>query len=82
MRVVYLISSLQIAIFIGLWIYYSTNSLYKCPCKRYNQSFPIAKSSGTLSFFALYYHLVIYGNVYVIFHRIHFDVFTFYIFSG
>lgn len=43
---IYVLSFLQIAVFTGLWIYYIRDPLYKCPCKRYDQAFPIAKSSG------------------------------------
>lgn len=46
---IFILSSfLQITIFSGLWIYYLKNPLFKCPCKKYQQGFPIAKSSAYL----------------------------------
>jgi hypothetical protein len=46
--IVYIASFVEIAIFIGFWIYYIKDPLYDCPCRRYQQSFPIAKSSALL----------------------------------
>ena len=43
-----LINGLQFSIFGILWYYYFKNPLFKCPCKKYYQGFPIAKSSATL----------------------------------
>ena len=42
------ISILQIVIFAIVLQYYSNNSLFKCPCKRFGLSFSIAKASATL----------------------------------
>jgi len=43
-----LISCLELIIFGSLWYYYFINPLFKCPCKKYFQGFPIAKASATL----------------------------------
>lgn len=48
MKFIALISFLQITIFSSLWYYYFIDSLFKCPCKKYYQGFPIAKSSAIL----------------------------------
>lgn len=48
MKFIVLISFLQITIFSSLWYYYFIDSLFKCPCKKYYQGFPIAKSSAIL----------------------------------
>jgi hypothetical protein len=42
------ITFLQFAIFTGLWYYYWLHPMFKCPCLKYQQSFPIAKSSAML----------------------------------
>ena len=42
------VTFLQFAIFIGLWYYYWLHPMFKCPCLKYQQSFPIAKSSAML----------------------------------
>ncbi len=44
----FILSCLQLTIFGCLWYYYFTHSLFKCPCKKYNHGFPIAKSSAIL----------------------------------
>lgn len=54
---------LQIAIFIGLWIYYLRDPLYKCPCKRYDQAFPIAKSSGFMININIFITLLSSSNI-------------------
>jgi hypothetical protein len=47
--IVYCITGLiEIVLFAGFWVYYGTDPLYGCPCKRYEQGFPIAKSSALL----------------------------------
>ena len=43
-----ILSCLQLIIFGCLWYYYFTHSLFKCPCKKYNHGFPIAKASAML----------------------------------
>ena len=42
------ITLLQLAIFIGVWYYYLLHPMFKCECLKYQQSFPIAKSSAML----------------------------------
>ncbi len=42
------VTFLQFAIFTGLWYYYWLHPMFKCPCLKYQQSFPIAKSSAML----------------------------------
>jgi hypothetical protein len=43
-----LISVLQICIVIGIYIYYSNIREYRCVCKRYKITFPLAKASAWL----------------------------------
>lgn len=48
---VFLIASitfLQIAIFVILWHYYSTQPLFKCPCQTFGNAFSISKAAGIL----------------------------------
>lgn len=42
------VTFLQFAIFTGLWYYYWLNPMFKCPCLKFQETFPIAKSSAML----------------------------------
>lgn len=41
-------SIIQIPIFIAFWVYYSTNKNFRCSCKKFKQTFPLAKTSAAL----------------------------------
>lgn len=38
----------QIALFTYVWVYYKTNNDFRCVCKKFQDSFPLAKSSAAL----------------------------------
>jgi hypothetical protein len=59
-----LISCLQFIIFGSLWYYYFINPLFKCPCKKYFQGFPIAKASATLININIFMILIILSKTY------------------
>lgn len=39
---------LQIPIFYGFWYYYSTHKQFQCSCKKFKETFPLAKASASL----------------------------------
>lgn len=43
----------QVAIFTGVWLHYKTNNDFRCVCKKFQESFPLAKSSAALISFNL-----------------------------
>jgi hypothetical protein len=50
----------QLAIFTGLWYYYWSHPTFKCPCLKYQQSFPVAKASAMLININLFMMLMSY----------------------
>lgn len=59
-----LLSFLQLVIFAFLWYYYFTHPLFKCPCKKYNHGFPIAKSSAILININILFILISISKIY------------------
>lgn len=55
-----LFALIQIAIFSGLWFYYGSHSTFKCPCLKYQQSFPVAKASAMLININLFFTIMSY----------------------
>lgn len=44
----------QIALFTGMWFQYSSNNNFRCACRKFQESFPLAKASASLVSFNLF----------------------------
>lgn len=48
-KLLYIIYTIiQLPIFYGFWLYYNTNKQFRCSCKKFKQTFPLAKASASL----------------------------------